>query len=47
MTTQILSSKNYVSELSRVRQEALDAAGTKIVVIGCGQWNMIPTYQGA
>ncbi|KAG8903290.1 hypothetical protein FRB99_003475 [Tulasnella sp. 403] len=36
---------SYVSALARVPQDALDAAGTKIVVIACGAWDMIPTYQ--
>jgi hypothetical protein len=26
--------------------EALEAAGTKIVVIGCGEWNPIKSYAG-
>ncbi|KAG8942881.1 hypothetical protein FRC04_003456 [Tulasnella sp. 424] len=36
---------SYVSALARVPTDALDAAGTKIVLIGCGAWDMIPTYQ--
>lgn len=40
------SSQRYVEQLSRVPKEALDAAGTKIVVIGCGEWNPIKSYAG-
>ncbi|KAG8983308.1 hypothetical protein FRB90_006134, partial [Tulasnella sp. 427] len=36
---------SYVSALAKVPTDALDAAGTKIVLIGCGAWDMIPTYQ--
>ena len=36
----------YVECLATVREEALKAAGTKIVVIGCGEWNLIKTYAG-
>lgn len=28
-------------------KEALDAAGTRIVVIGCGDWPVIKTYKGS
>lgn len=37
---------SYVQALAKVPTDALDAAGTKIVLIGCGAWDMIPTYQG-
>lgn len=29
-----------------MKKEALDQAGTKIVVIGCGEWNPIDQYYG-
>jgi hypothetical protein len=35
-----------VEELGKVPKEALDAAGTRIVVIGCGDWPVIKTYRG-
>ncbi|KAM6492679.1 AhpC/TSA antioxidant enzyme domain containing protein [Amanita muscaria] len=34
----------YVSHVSQVPQSALDEAGTKIVVIGCGEWAGIQAY---
>jgi len=34
----------YVEHLATVREEALEEAGTKIVVIGCGEWNVLKTY---
>ncbi|KIK06323.1 hypothetical protein K443DRAFT_674311 [Laccaria amethystina LaAM-08-1] len=34
----------YVEQLAKVSQEALDAAVTSIVVIGCGEWNPIQSY---
>ncbi|KAG8876045.1 hypothetical protein FRB97_004511 [Tulasnella sp. 331] len=40
------SIQSYVANLARVSPDALDAAGTKIVLIGCGAWDMIPSYQG-
>ena len=36
----------YVEHLASVREEALEAAGIKIVVIGCGEWSLIKTYAG-
>ena len=38
--------QEYVSQLSTVRPEALEQAGTKIVVIGCGDWQLINNYRG-
>ncbi|KIM19349.1 hypothetical protein M408DRAFT_83628, partial [Serendipita vermifera MAFF 305830] len=35
----------YVEELAKVPKKALDAAGTRIVVIGCGDWSVIKTYR--
>jgi hypothetical protein len=35
-----------VEELGKIPKEALDAAGTRIVVIGCGDWPVIETYRG-
>ncbi|KAF8805171.1 hypothetical protein BYT27DRAFT_7192842 [Phlegmacium glaucopus] len=34
----------YVGHLGTVSEEALEAAGTRIVVIGCGEWNPIKSY---
>ena len=36
----------YVENLATVPDDALIAADTKIVVIGCGQWNPIKSYAG-
>jgi hypothetical protein len=36
----------YVEELGKVPKSALDAAGTRIVVIGCGDWSVIERYKG-
>jgi len=38
------SCQAYVEHLATVPEEALEAAGTKIVVIGCGEWNLIKSY---
>ncbi|KAG8803642.1 hypothetical protein FRC18_007245 [Serendipita sp. 400] len=37
--------KLYVEELGKVPKSALDAAGTRIVVIGCGEWSVIKKYR--
>jgi hypothetical protein len=33
-------------QLATVRKEALEEAGTKIIVIGCGEWQPIASYVG-
>ncbi len=33
-------------QLASVRQQALDEANTRLVVIGCGEWKMIHNYRG-
>jgi hypothetical protein len=38
--------QDYVSQLTTVRSEALEQAGTKIVIIGCGDWLLIDNYRG-
>ncbi|KAF8887117.1 AhpC/TSA antioxidant enzyme-domain-containing protein [Infundibulicybe gibba] len=38
------SCQSYIKQLASVSQSALEAAGVKIVVIGCGEWNPITTY---
>lgn len=38
--------QGYVEHLARVSEEALETAGVKIVVIGCGEWNPIKSYAG-
>ncbi|KAF8887384.1 AhpC/TSA antioxidant enzyme-domain-containing protein [Infundibulicybe gibba] len=35
---------SYVQQLVSVPRSALEEAGTKIIVIGCGEWNPIQTY---
>jgi len=37
--------KDFVTQLGTVRKEALSAAGAKLVVIGCGEYHMIPAYR--
>ncbi|KIM32202.1 hypothetical protein M408DRAFT_20525 [Serendipita vermifera MAFF 305830] len=37
--------KAYVEELAKVPKGALDAADTRIVVIGCGDWSLIKLYR--
>ncbi|KIM32203.1 hypothetical protein M408DRAFT_326845 [Serendipita vermifera MAFF 305830] len=37
--------KMYVEELAKVPKSALDAAGTRIVVIGCGESSLIKMYK--
>ncbi|KAG8803953.1 hypothetical protein FRC17_006080 [Serendipita sp. 399] len=36
----------YVEELGKIPKSTLDAAGTRIVVIGCGEWSVIKQYKG-
>ncbi|KAJ7064690.1 AhpC/TSA antioxidant enzyme-domain-containing protein [Mycena amicta] len=36
--------KMYVEDLSKVPEQALAAAGTKIILIGCGDWSAIAAY---
>jgi hypothetical protein len=38
--------KAYVEELGKVSKSSLDAAGTRIVVVGCGEWSVIKEYKG-
>ncbi|KAG8832750.1 hypothetical protein FRC17_000760, partial [Serendipita sp. 399] len=35
----------YVEELGKIPKSTLDAAGTRIVVIGCGEWSVIKQYK--
>ena len=37
----------YVSELSQVSKEALDRAGVRLVIVGCGQPVRIPAFKRA
>ncbi|KAH9942951.1 hypothetical protein B0H21DRAFT_749119 [Amylocystis lapponica] len=37
------SCQQYVMQLAAVRKEALEQAGTRIVIIGCGDWSLIKT----
>ncbi|KAI0030974.1 AhpC/TSA antioxidant enzyme-domain-containing protein [Vararia minispora EC-137] len=39
------SCMQYVSALAKVRPEALNDVGVKIVLIGCGKWNLIQNYK--
>ena len=36
----------YVENLARVPKEAMDAAKVDIVIIGCGSYEPIKSYQG-
>ncbi|GBE77205.1 AhpC/TSA antioxidant enzyme-domain-containing protein [Sparassis latifolia] len=38
------SCQQYVSQLASVRKEALEWAGARIVLIGCGDWRLIANY---
>ncbi|TFK32567.1 AhpC/TSA antioxidant enzyme-domain-containing protein [Crucibulum laeve] len=38
------SCKMYVEQLATIPKSALEDAGTRIVVIGCGEWNPIASY---
>jgi len=38
--------KAYITQLASVRQEAMEEASAKLVVIGCGKWNAIQSYAG-
>ncbi|KAI0049926.1 hypothetical protein FA95DRAFT_1514890 [Auriscalpium vulgare] len=35
----------YVSQLTTVRKEALEEAGVKIALVGCGEWKLIENYK--
>ncbi|KIM32199.1 hypothetical protein M408DRAFT_215331 [Serendipita vermifera MAFF 305830] len=37
--------KAYVEELGKIPKDSLDAAGTRIVVVGCGDWSVIKSYK--
>ncbi|OCH90542.1 hypothetical protein OBBRIDRAFT_730608 [Obba rivulosa] len=36
--------RQYVMQLAGVRKDALDQAGVKIVIVGCGEWSLIKNY---
>ncbi|KAJ7686570.1 hypothetical protein B0H17DRAFT_1204235 [Mycena rosella] len=36
----------YVEQLAAVPEAALESAGTKIVIVGCGEWKAIQNYVG-
>ena len=40
------SCQQYVTELSSVSKEALEQAGTEIIVIGCGEWQPVREFVG-
>ncbi|KAI0780580.1 AhpC/TSA antioxidant enzyme-domain-containing protein [Trametes elegans] len=37
--------QQYVIQLAAVRNDALDAANTRLVVVGCGDWKLIQSYR--
>ncbi|EIM83215.1 uncharacterized protein STEHIDRAFT_148818 [Stereum hirsutum FP-91666 SS1] len=37
--------QQYTSQLAAVKSEALQAANTKIVVVGCGEWKLMKDYK--
>ncbi|KAF8515204.1 hypothetical protein JB92DRAFT_2789107 [Gautieria morchelliformis] len=39
-----VSCQKYVSNLTAVRPDALERAGTKIVIVGCGDWLLVKNY---
>ena len=36
----------YVMQLASIPRKALDNANVRLVVIGCGSWDVIPSYRG-
>ena len=38
--------QQYVMQLASVRKDALEAANTRLVIIGCGDWKLIKNYCG-
>jgi len=38
--------QSYVEDLGAVSKDALDRAGTRVVVIGCGEASVIAVYKG-
>ncbi|KAF8577698.1 hypothetical protein K439DRAFT_1639490 [Ramaria rubella] len=37
--------QQYITQLTTVRPEALERAGTKVVIVGCGDWLLIDNYR--
>ncbi|KAI0726835.1 AhpC/TSA antioxidant enzyme-domain-containing protein [Fomitopsis betulina] len=37
--------QQYVTQLAQVKPESLQQAGVRIVVIGCGEWQLIQNYR--
>lgn len=34
----------YTSELAKIPEKSLEDADAQVVVVGCGQWNLIKNY---
>ena len=39
--------QQYVSQLTTVREDALNDASTKMALVGCGDWKLIENYRSA
>jgi hypothetical protein len=39
-------SQAYVSQLASIKQEALREAGVNLVIVGCGDYQLIKDYKG-
>ena len=37
----------YISHLASIPVETFTNIGVRVVVIGCGEWDVIPYYKGA
>ena len=42
----IYQSQAYVMQLASIPGRELDDANVRLVVIGCGSWDLIPSYKG-
>ena len=38
--------QSYVMQLASLPRKELDDAKVRLVVIGCGSWDVIPSYKG-
>lgn len=39
-------SQAYISHLASIPPDSLTNIGVRVVVIGCGEWDVIPFYKG-
>ena len=43
----LIVSQAYISHLASIPLETFTKVGVRVVVIGCGEWDVIPFYKGA